>query len=910
MTASNLASKESPLVREAWGSRTKAKLHGLSWFVGPLLLQNRGRNLAAVIAIAAGIALALAIHIVNQTAVNEFTRSLAKVNGTAQLQIRGSESYFDQNAYIQLNQDLLSLGIREASPIIEVESSLPNGKRVRLVGLDFFRAAFVTPELLARPSESNKESTKQSTKQSKSEASNEQPNEANNVSLFDATLLYGARSGLVQLQTPTGFLQFRMAGSTGLDDENRFVGDIAQIQTLFGYEGKISRIDLLFDDSIDLQTAKKNIEARLTKDFPILRLVEPDAEKTRMSNLSRAYRVNLTVLALVALVTGGLIVFCSQAAMVLKQWPMLALVSLLGASQRWLMLFVLAQGLVLGILGTFAGLILGYGLAAALLQWVGTDLGGGYFSATKAWPSLSLLETVVFVAAGLLVSVLASWIPARSALNARRAEALKPGHGEMSLGRLPSRWPAIVLTIIGAGLATLPAIAGLPLAGYAAIACWLFAGVAAVPWLAQFLLTRLARGLAVFTWPQPPVWLALHRAGQSPGLAIQAIAGVVASMALVTAMAIMVSSFRNSVSTWLDQVLPADLYARLPAGAAQLSSEQQEKIAKTAGVARVEFLRSIEIVLPESKTTTEANNKAKQQAATLNTPIPILIRPIDPAQAGKFLPIAGRIEVLTEAEKQANIIPIYVSEAMVDLYQMKIGSKVELPFNFKEQIKVSATKPVFKVVAVWRDYTRQTGAIQIDQTDYRNLTGDTSVSDVALWLTSGVNDQVVGNALNNLALDGRQLEWRSAAEIRSVSLTIFDRSFAVTYALEAAAIIVALIGVAASFGAQAMARQKEFAVLVHLGAKDSWLDIQLALEGGVLTLAGALWGVFIGFAMSWVLIERVNPQSFHWTMDIDIPWLALIAGVLAITLCAALCSGWAGRKGRAQGHLHSIKQDW
>jgi putative ABC transport system permease protein len=894
MTASSLATKESLATRGSWGSRTKSKLRGLSWFVGPLLLQNRGRNLAAVIAIAAGIALALAIHIVNQTAVNEFTRSLAKVNGTAQLQIRGSQSYFDQNAYIQLNQDIQALGIREASPVIEVESSLSNGKRVRLIGLDFFRAAFVTPELLARPSESNKES--------KNEPIKDSNNEATYFSLFDATLLYGARSGLVQLQTPTGFMQFRMAGRTGLDDENRFVGDIAQIQTLFGYEGKISRIDLLFDDSIDLQTAKKNIEARLKKDFPSLRLVEPDAEKTRMSNLSRAYRVNLTVLALVALVTGGLIVFCSQAAMVLKQWPMLALVSLLGASQRWLMLFVLAQGLVLGIFGTFAGLILGYGLAAALLQWVGTDLGGGYFSATKAWPSLSLLETAVFVAAGLLVSVLASWIPARSALNARRAEALKPGHGEMSLGRLPSRWPAIVLTIIGAGLATLPAIAGLPLAGYAAIACWLFAGVAAVPWLAQFLLTRLARSLAVFTWPQPPVWLALHRAGQSPGLAIQAIAGVVASMALVTAMAIMVSSFRNSVSTWLDQVLPADLYARLPAGAAQLTTEQQEKIAKTAGVARVEFLRSIEIVLPESKTT--------NQTATLNTPIPILIRPIDPAQAGKFLPIAGRIEVLTEAERQANIIPIYVSEAMVDLYQMRIGSKVQLPFNFKEQIKASASKPSFKVVAVWRDYTRQTGAIQIDQTDYRNLTGDTSVSDVALWLNSGVNDQLVGNALNNLALDGRQLEWRSAAEIRSVSLTIFDRSFAVTYALEAAAIIVALIGVAASFGAQALARQKEFAVLVHLGAKDSWLDIQLALEGGVLTLAGALWGVFIGFAMSWVLIERVNPQSFHWTMDIDIPWLAIIGGVLAISLCAALCSGWAGRKGRAQGHLHSIKQDW
>ncbi len=575
--------------------------------------------------------------------------------------------------------------------------------------------------------------------------------------------------------------------------------------------------------------------------------------------------------------------------MVLKQWPMLALVSLLGASQRWLMMFVLAQGLVLGLLGTIIGLVLGYGLAVALLQWVGTDLGGGYFAATKAWPSLSLIEGLVFIALGLVVSVLASWLPARSALNARRAEALKPGHGEMALGRLPSRWPAIVLAVIGLVLAALPAIDGLPIAGYAAIACWLFAGVAAVPWLAQALLSRIAQLFGRFAWQKPPVWLALHRAGQSPGLAIQAIAGVVASMALVTAMAIMVSSFRSSVSNWLEQVLPADLYARLPAGAAQLSIEQQDQISRAQGVARAEFLRSIEVSLPLAKNKQETN-------------VPVLVRRIDSANAAKYLPMAGRVVPLSATDLAENLIAIYVSEAIVDLYNMPVGTVVQLP--------IGQTAHRFKVVAVWRDYARQTGAIQINQDDYRRITGDTSATDIALWLAPGANDQKVGQALDQLELGGRKLEWRSAAEIRSVSLTIFDRSFAVTYALEAAAIIVALIGVAASFGAQAMARQKEFAVLVHLGAKESWLDWQLALEGGVLTLAGAVWGVLIGFAMSWVLIERVNPQSFHWTMDIDIPWLALAAGVLAITCCAALCSGWAGRKGRAQGHLQTIKQDW
>ncbi len=256
-----------------------AKLRGLSWFVGPLLWQYRGRNLAAIIAIAAGIALALAIHVVNQTAVKEFTRSLAKVNGVAQLQVRSSDSYFDIAAYALIAQSIADprSGLREASPIIEVESSLQNGKRVRVIGLDFLRAGFVTPELIARPSDQN-----------------------SNGGFFDASQLYGSRTGSVNLQTPNGFMQFKMAGTTGLDDENRLVGDIAKVQTLFGYEGKISRVDLLFNDNIDLQTAKQNLERLLKNQFPRLRLVEPEAEKERMSNLSRAYRVNLSVLALVA----------------------------------------------------------------------------------------------------------------------------------------------------------------------------------------------------------------------------------------------------------------------------------------------------------------------------------------------------------------------------------------------------------------------------------------------------------------------------------------------------------------------------------------------------------------------------------------------------------------------------------
>ena len=198
----------------------------------------------------------------------------------------------------------------------------------------------------------------------------------------------------------------------------------------------------------------------------------------------------------------------------------------------------------------------------------------------------------------------------------------------------------------------------------------------------------------------------------------------------------------------------------------------------------------------------------------------------------------------------------------------------------------------------------------MDKRDYQLMTGDTTANDAALWLKQGVDQVQINSALTNLQFGGRTLEWRSAKEIRDLSLTIFDRSFAVTYALEAAAIIVALIGVAASFGAQALSRQKEFAVLAHLGGSRQLMDRQLALEGGLLTLGGSVWGACVGLLMSLVLIHRVNPQSFYWTMDLTIHWLPIVLGISVVSFCAALCALWSGRRALVGGVLHSVRQDW
>jgi putative ABC transport system permease protein len=157
---------------------------------------------------------------------------------------------------------------------------------------------------------------------------------------------------------------------------------------------------------------------------------------------------------------------------------------------------------------------------------------------------------------------------------------------------------------------------------------------------------------------------------------------------------------------------------------------------------------------------------------------------------------------------------------------------------------------------------------------------------------------------------GTLLEFASAGEIRKTSLRIFDRSFAVTYWLQAVAIGIGLFGVAASFSAQVLARRKEFGLLAHLGLTRRQILAVVAGEGAAWTLIGSLAGLVLGLAVSVVLVHVVNPQSFHWTMDLAVPWLRLAALCAAVVLAGTVTAWLAGRAAAGRDAVMAVKEDW
>ena len=213
------------------------------------------------------------------------------------------------------------------------------------------------------------------------------------------------------------------------------------------------------------------------------------------------------------------------------------------------------------------------------------------------------------------------------------------------------------------------------------------------------------------------------------------------------------------------------------------------------------------------------------------------------------------------------------------------------------------------VAGVWRDYARQGGSIVIDVDDYARLSGDDSRTDAALWLRPGADaSAVAARLLAELATPAAQIV--QPGQIRAISLHLFDRSFQVTYVLEWAAIVIGLLGLATTFSAQAIARTREFGMLRHLGVTRGQVLGLLAAEATLVTLLAALLGLGAGLGIAWILVNVVNPQSFHWTMEMRVPLARLGVLSAALLLAAALTSIVAGRRALSIDAVRAVKDDW
>ncbi|TVV70727.1 FtsX-like permease family protein [Sphingomonas solaris] len=828
----------------------------LGWLIAGEWRAHPARFLLTALAIAVGVALGFAVHLINGSALASFDGAVRGVNGAADLAVRATSPLgFDERAYPRLS---LAPGVADASPVVSLPAQA-NGARFTLLGLDAIRAAAVTPSLIGAQARGPDASTD---------------------ALFDDDGLFLSRTTLAAAHAKTGDtitvaangrrVRLRIIGLLPAVAEGQAIGviDIAAAQESFGRLGRLDRLDLRLADAAAARAALPDL-------LPAGSVIaSPDTVAQQGESLSRAYRVNLDMLALVALLTGGFLVYSAQSLSVARRLRAFALLRTLGLPRSGIVTAVAVEGLAIGLVGAGVGLAAGYGLASVALRWFGGDLGGGYFRG-DAGLAFQPLAAAGFLGLGLAAALLGSILPARAAARAAPAAALKASGDPVDpRARVPWK-PAVALLAAGGVAALLPPIAALPLFGFAGIALLLAGGIAGMPWLARRLLGPWARRNIASV----PRLLAIRHLHGAPGAAATALCGMVASTALMIAMATMVTSFRGAVDEWLGEVLAADLYLRAEGGAG-FDPATQARLAATPGVSALAFSRQLPLTIRADR-----------------APLTLIARPLTGPSARLLVPVGRPIAVPPGA------IAVWVSEPAQRLYGWNPGEAIRLPV---------AGNARFVVAGIWRDYARQAGAVVIDAAAYTRITGDATRDEAAATLAPGARADAVGRGMRARLPAGLRdaVSLAEPSTLRSFALDLFDRSFAVTYLLEAVAILVGLAGVAATISAQTVARSREFGMLRHLGVSKRQLTAMLAQEGALLGLVGAVAGVLLGGVVSQVLIHVVNPQSFNFTMETRVPVGTVLGVIAALVAAAAATAVIAGRRATAADAVLAVREDW
>jgi putative ABC transport system permease protein len=583
-----------------------------------------------------------------------------------------------------------------------------------------------------------------------------------------------------------------------------------------------------------------------------------------------------------------------QSLAIAKRIPQLALLGVLGMSGRQRRTLVWADSLLVGVLGGVAGLALGTGLAAAALRALGGDLGSGTLGSTTPHLQWSAWAALAYGALGVASAFAGGWWPALAAQSLAPAQSLK-GLSNAS----GSNWPApagLGLIALAGALALVPPWHAIPWGAYACVGVLLLGGISLVPQVVALLLKGF-RGAG-----NPVAALAVARAVDQRHTATAAVAGVVASLSLVVALTVMVSSFRDSLIAWLDDVLPADLYVRPTPGANEGPMFLAPAVVAAAsgpGVRQIRTERLVPVTLaPE------------QPDATL------LVRDTPAGAAAPVLPWIVAPDAAPPPSLPASALPVYPSEVLAALQHLKKGDVIALPLPPRRGTGATLPGPAVVVQAVvrgiWRDYARQQGALLMSRSDWLRLTGDDRVSDLVVWLddSPGNAGAAAVTARIKAASPDLPVDVSSASELRAFSLRIFDRSFAVTRWLQGVALAIGLAGIAASFSAQVLARRREFGTLQHLGFTRRQVLTLVASEGALWSAVGAVLGLILGLAVSVVLVKVVNPQSFHWTMQMSVPIGTLLTLGLGVIAAGALTAWVSGHAAASRDVVRAVKEDW
>jgi putative ABC transport system permease protein len=828
----------------------------------PEIRKHLLRNVLTLLGVVLGVAIFTAIRSANSSLQGSLRDTIDQVAGKAVLQVTAGQAGLPEETVDQVRA---ISGIKAAVPIIEavVRTADASQGNILVLGVDMagdrsmrdYRVegdedAVSDPLVfLAQPD---------SIIVSKDFASRNGLEEDSRIRMITAA---GTKTFTVRgIMSPQG-----MAKAFG---GNMGVMDIYAAQFVFGRGRKFDRIDIALQEGFRIDDMVPRIEAGLGAGYK----VEPPLRRGKQTeSLMEAYTRALFMSSVIALTIGLFLIFNAFSISVTQRRNQIGILRALGVTRAQIQNVFVAEGLVLGIAGSTAGIGLGLLLGRGMMVFMARIVEQTYgIQVHVDRLHIDTFWTAISFALGVAASVGGALLPARAAGRVDPALALQKGkHQVLFIGESRRRRQ------VGAVL--------LLLSIAAALSPWSFGGrmnsiqVQLVIFVVMF--TSLALIVPAFSHVlalllrRPmgrlfgvPGLLAADSLVQAPRRTSATVSALMFSLCFVLIMGTFNGSVKASLLRWVDLAINPDLFVSasdsLVARVFQFPASMGAEIAKVPGVRQVDSVRII---------TLDYNGRA-----------PLLIS----IELEQYL---RRCNVMLEQGRVQDLVPgmvgkrgVLVSNNFAHIYNVARGSRI--------QLDTPTGRQEFEVVGVQVDYTSDNGSILLDREVYKQYWNDDRVDTFDLMLEKGRDPDVVRREIQQRFAGTHNLFVLTNRDMRSELMRITDQFLSLQYVQLVVAVVVALLGIVNSLVVSISERRREIGILRGLGGERAQVRTAVLLEAICIGLVAVVLGIASGAIMGYFSVGAFGAAFNGWVFPYRFPVefaLGLIPGVLAISLAAA-----------------------
>ncbi|MBL9135423.1 MAG: FtsX-like permease family protein [Verrucomicrobiales bacterium] len=671
--------------------------------------------------------------------------------------------------------------------------------------------------------------------------------------------------------------------------------DLPALQRWTGREGRLSRIEFVVEPGPRADQRRADLRAVLERlaatasvgsaplsgaEAPRWFITTSSERREAGEMMTRAFRLNLTILSLLALLVGLYLVVQALDGAVVRRRAEIAILRSLGVEEGMIRAAWLIEAGVLGLAGGLGGVVLGWLGAQVSVRFVGQTVNALYYATSADTAQLTAGEFVVALGVSVAASLLAGWIPARAAAQIPPAQIL----GRQGATSAPNTRRAaalgMVIGLAACGCALLPPLrfaggARFPLAGYAAALGWIFAGGLLGAWL----LSGMAHAGAALGSRSATLRIAASHLLRPTSRHVLATAGLICAVAMTAGMIILVGSFDRTMRGWIERTFQSDLYVS-SAGAQSASTDNRiqpttwRAVSTHPGIAEINVMHAMEIRLQGIAT------------VLIGSDLGFAERHAPPAWV--VPPDSGQFAAASQPHRATPEDPalVFVSESFQERFRLGVGGSLVIP---------TASGPRHaRIAGIFADYGNERGSIVVERTRFTEWFHTDLASSLIIKLHPGVDPEGVRSEWLR-AHPGLQIFTNS--HLRAEVLRIFRQTFAITYALEAIGMVVAVLGLAMTLVSLLLERRSELTTLRALGMTRAELARAAGWEGLQVGLAGLSCGLAISLLLGWLLIRVINKQTFGWTLQFELPVgaLALLSGLVLAS--AAVTSLLVGRWG-------------